>query len=153
MGYNWRPFNEDVIVHLSPGLMKGPNATLPFVDEMPNQLKIDDMRNVPLPLKDALRVLQSAFGEIKALYFQNFNNLVTTQRVVNMNQQQARTDVTQNRREAQENIELCDQYREQRLADTLIHVEEVLAKKQEEIEDRSALVINQRIKEELVMLR
>lgn len=52
-----------------------------------------------------------------------------------------------------ENIELCDQYREQRLEEQFMKVKEALAKKQEEIEGRSAYVINQRIKEELVMLR
>lgn len=72
--------------------MKGPNAQLPFVDEMDGKIKLETWNNIPLPLVDAVRVFQEAFKEVKQLFFLNFNSIVNTQRVVNMNQQQARTD-------------------------------------------------------------
>ena len=69
MGYAGRPFVEEVVPHLKPGLMKGPNAQLPFVDEMDGKINLETWNNIPLPLVDAIRVFQEAFKEVKQLYF------------------------------------------------------------------------------------
>ena len=75
---------DEIVVHLNPSVMKGPNAKLPFVEEMPSLIRLEEWRNVALPLKDAFRILMRAFVEVKSLYFQNFNSIMQTQRVVNM---------------------------------------------------------------------
>ena len=72
--------------HLDPGTMKGPNAKLPFIDELSKKLNMGDWNNIPIPLKEGLEQIILAFREFKQCYFINFNTLVTTQRVVNMNQ-------------------------------------------------------------------
>ena len=49
------------------------------------------------------------FKEFKTLLFENYNLIVETQRAVNLNQNQARTDLNQARNEAIDNLELADQ--------------------------------------------
>ena len=114
-------------MHLKPGLMKGPNAQLEFVDFLEQRLKMKKWNNIPLPLVDAFKVLVEAFEQVKQCYFTNFNSIVNTQRVVNMNQQQARTDDLQIRREALENQELSDQNRDKKLAEQFEQVKKVIS--------------------------
>ena len=112
-----RPFLEEVKNHLKPGTMKGPNSKLPCVDELASKIKINQWNNIPIPLKEAFEEMINVFKQFKTYYFSNFNSIVKTQRVINMNQMQARTDDNQIKREALENIELCDQFREKRLTE------------------------------------
>ena len=46
------------------------------------------------------------------LFFQQYNTTVETQRVVNMNQQAARTECNQVRAEALDNLVICDDERD-----------------------------------------
>ena len=52
------------------------------------------------------------FKEFKQLFFQQYNTTVETQRVVNMNQQAARTECNQVRAEALDNLVICDDERD-----------------------------------------
>ena len=151
--YVQRAFQDEVKAHLDPGTMKGPNAKLPFVDNLEAKINMGAWNNIPLPVQAGFEEIINAFKEFKQCYFKNFNQIVTTQRVVNMNQQQTRTDDNQIRREGLENIELCDQFRDKKLDEQFEKVQQVLKEKQVEIEEKSAQVINQRINQELVMLR
>ena len=66
--------------------MKGPNAKLPFVDNLEAKINMGAWNNIPLPVQAGFEEIINAFKEFKQCYFKNFNQIVTTQRVVNMNQ-------------------------------------------------------------------
>ena len=65
--------------------MKGPNAKLPFVDDMQMKIGVDEWNNIPIPVKEGFEYFIHAFKEFKQCYFTNFNAIVTTQRIVNLN--------------------------------------------------------------------
>ena len=59
-------------------------------------------------MAEAFEEIIKVFKEFKTLVFENFNLIVETQRVVNMNQKQARTDINQSRNETIDNLLLAD---------------------------------------------
>jgi len=83
--YFVKPFETELKVHLEPGLMKGPNASMPLIDDLPKRIPMHAWRNIPIPLQEALIEIMNVFKELKTYLFQNYNNMVNTQRVVNMN--------------------------------------------------------------------
>ena len=64
-------------------------------------------------MAEAFEEIIKVFKEFKTLVFENFNLIVETQRVVNMNQKQARTDINQSRNETIDNLLLADARRTQ----------------------------------------
>lgn len=91
--------------------MRGPHFPLPAVDELDKKIKPFTWNNIPLPVAEAFEEIMKVFKEFKTLVFDNFNLIVETQRVVNMNQKQARTDTNQSRNETIDNLLLADERR------------------------------------------
>ena len=46
--------SEGIKSQLTPGMMKGPNAPLPMVDLLMNEVKPKDWNNIPVPLVEAI---------------------------------------------------------------------------------------------------
>ena len=65
--------------------MRGPHYPLPCVDELNQKIKPFAWNNIPLPVADAFEEVMRVFKEFKSLVFENFNLIVETQRVVNIN--------------------------------------------------------------------
>ena len=133
--------------------MKGPNAQLPCVDFLPKKLNMQAWKNIPWPVKEAFEEIISVFKEFKQLTFTNYNNNITSQRAVNLTQQQARTDVVQLRRELNENLAIAEQVQDEKIAEQMVHVKELLAIAEANLEQHAKKVISDRIREEVVLLR
>ena len=87
MGYMFFPMENKVQPILDPGLMRGKGATLPFIDELPERLRMSDWKNIPIPIKEAFEEIFEAFRGLKQVHFENFNDIIATQRAVNANHQ------------------------------------------------------------------
>ena len=122
--------------------MKGPNASLPCVDELTFRMKMTTWNNIPIPIKEAFEQLIFVFKEFKQIHFQSFNTTVTTQRVVNMNQAASRTDCQQVRYECQENTLLSDQKNEKSIAALSDEFKGLLKQAESEMEEKMISVIN-----------
>ena len=49
------------------------------------KIGLDEWNNIPIPVKEGFEYFIHAFKEFKQCYFTNFNAIVTTQRIVNLN--------------------------------------------------------------------
>ena len=93
--------------------MKGPNASLPIVDDLHMRIRPFAWNNIPIPVCGAFEEIIKTFKEFKKISFQDYNSIVTTQRVVNQNMQTARADCQQVRQEAMDNLILSEEQRAQ----------------------------------------
>ena len=58
--------------------MKGPNASLPIVDDLHVRIKPFTWNNIPLPVCNAFEEIIKTFQEFKKIAFENYNGIVTT---------------------------------------------------------------------------
>ena len=87
--------------------MKGPNQPFYSIDHLEMKLEPSKWNNIPLPLVEAFEIIVKCFVDLKKETFSNYNDVIRTQRVVNMNQALAKRDNALNKRECNEEISLC----------------------------------------------
>lgn len=68
---------------LKPGMMKGPHASMPQVDDLPKRLFPRRWNNVPIPVVEGFEEIMKVFADLKQVHFNDYNNIVTTQRFLN----------------------------------------------------------------------
>ena len=67
-------------------MMKGPNAPMVPVDLLIEEVKPGEWKNIPVPLVEAIKMLLDCCTEFKKQIHANYNEVVQTQRVININQ-------------------------------------------------------------------
>ena len=71
---------------LNPGHNKGPNHPFAPVDDLIKNVKPMEWNNIPVPLCETISEMQGVFHAIKKSLHENYNEIMMTQRVVNINQ-------------------------------------------------------------------
>ena len=64
--------------------MKGPNASMPIIDDLPKRLIPRRWKNVPIPVIEGFEEIMRVFAELKLVHFNDYNAIITTQRTLNM---------------------------------------------------------------------
>ena len=77
--------SDKVKYNLNPKMMKGPNAALPITDLFCQEVQPEEWKNIPIPVCEAIMRVREVFLEHKKVGFENFNETVQTQRVINLN--------------------------------------------------------------------
>ena len=74
-------------------MMKGPNAPLPAVDILLKECHPRTWNNIPIPLVTTVEMILECLSELKKASHANYNDVVQTQRVVNLNMLAFKRDV------------------------------------------------------------
>ena len=95
---------EEVSVTLNPGHNKGPNHPYLPIDNFIKNIQPMQWNNIPVPLCETISEVQSVFKAIKQSIHDNYNDIVMTQRVVNINQRGIARTAMETKLEMQEEI-------------------------------------------------